>query len=129
MKKFIFVLFLFLSNHARSEWTLIYSDIDLASYVDLSAVDYSRKYLQIWHLLNFNSAQLIGSSSSLSVKMLWEIDCLGERSRNLAAIWYVDEMGEGYINYSDSSPTKWKNNIPHTLTHHLWFVMCSTNFI
>lgn len=109
----------------RAEWVLVYSNTEFESYLDFSSSKSDGDYLRVWHLLNFKSPQDVANKSNQSVEILWEIDCPGNRSRNLSSIWHVGEMGEGYINFADSLSTEWKNNIAHTLTHHIWLLMCS----
>lgn len=129
LKKFIFLILFFYVIEARADWTLIYSDPEFSSFLDFTSLENAGEYFRIQHLLNFNTVQSIESTSSLSVEIFYEIDCTGNRSRNLSSVWYVDAMGEGHVNYSDSISTEWMTNIPRTLSQHLWFVMCSPNFI
>jgi hypothetical protein len=129
LRKLLLMLILLTVINARAEWILVYSDAEYSSYLDFSTIENSGDFLRIWHLLNFKSSQLIADTPNRSVEILWEMDCGGDRSRNLSSIWHADEMGGGSINYSDSISTDWKNNTPGTLSQHLWYVMCSTVFI
>lgn len=117
------------SLHARANWDLIYSNKDFSSYLDFSSLRQSGEFLHIWHMLSFTSSQIIAGKSSFSVEVLVEIDCEGDRSRNLSSIWHADAMGKGSINHSSHQPTTWKNHSPQTMSKHLWFVMCAKDYI
>ena len=117
------------SQSARADWNLIYSDKDFSSYLNFSSLQEKDDYLRIWHLISFASSQNIAGTSNFSVEVLLEIDCEGDRSRNLSSIWHTDVMGKGSINHSSYFPTDWKNNSPQTLSKYLWFVMCGKSFI
>lgn len=129
MKILFTIVIVLFSLHVRAGWDLIYSDKELSSYLDFSSFRKNGDYLRIWHLLSFTSPQNISDTSSSSVEVLWEIDCEGDRSRNLSSIWHADTMGRGSINHSSFFPTDWKINSPQTLSKHLWFVMCAKSFI
>lgn len=129
LKNLFFIIFLLFPLHARADWSLIYSDKELSSYLNFSSLQKNDNYLRIWHLLNFTSPQNISDTSSFSVEVLWEIDCDGDRSRNLSSIWHADTMGKGLINYSSFIPTDWKSNSPQSLSKYIWFVVCTKSFI
>ncbi len=129
MKKLLLILTLLTVFDARADWVLIYANNEFQSYLDFSSSESDGQYLRVWHLLNFKDPQVVANKLNQSVEILWEMDCLANRSRNLSSIWHAGEMGEGFINYSDSFSTEWKINITHTLSHHLWLLMCSAIFI
>jgi hypothetical protein len=129
LKTLLFIFLFTFSIFARADWNLIYSDKDFSSYLNFSSLQKKGDYLRIWHLLSFTSSQDIAGTSNFSVKVLLEIDCEGDRSRNLSSIWHTDVMGKGSINHSSYFPTGWKNNSPQTLSKYLWFVMCAKPFI
>ncbi len=106
MKKILLILTLLTVFDARADWVLIYANNEFQSYLDFSSSESDGQYLRVWHLLNFKDSQVVANKLNQSVEILWEMDCLANRSRYLSSIWHAGEMGEGFINYSDFFSTE-----------------------
>ncbi len=125
MKKAPICLVMMLLNlNASAEWLLRGSDDSHSEYIDYSTVrKYSNK-AKHWIMVDYAAPQRLVNDSYLSVKYQYEYDCKNESIRVLSFVFYSDNMGQGQVVVTDSTPSSWTPVIPGSGGEARWKMLC-----
>lgn len=96
------------SSGAAAEWVEIGSNEAATVYADPDTLSKVGNTVKLGELYVAKTTQLIVNKAYMSVKLLREYDCKGERSRTLWASFHPQDMGRGEMVYRTSYPTKWE---------------------
>lgn len=90
------------ASQAEAEWKKIYTESDLAIYVDIKSVRLpADDVYRMWTLWSFKQAQ---KSGYRSYKSFYEIDCQKESVQTLSNIQYSGAMGDGRVTMTHPEP-------------------------
>ena len=114
MKKFIFLILIFLPVLSFADWTLIPLNLDSDQmktryFIDLKNLRPKGNKVRVWSMQDFNEPQVAGPHSYYSVKSLSEFNCNESKIRILAYSVYDSNMAKGEKIMSKGSPFSWKD--------------------
>ncbi len=92
-KLLISILLILVSTSVMAEWTLIDSNDETNTYVDLNTIRKIGNKVKIWSLLDHKTARALSSQSYSSMKIHYEYDCKNETGRLLFITAYSGKMG------------------------------------
>ncbi|CAN1520726.1 hypothetical protein MCEKH45_01095 [Methylophilaceae bacterium] len=125
MKKLILAILLMLvSTSAMAEWTLINSDGELNTYVDLYTIRKNGNKVKMWTLLDYKTARSLSTQSYSSMKMQYEYDCKNETGRILFISAYSGNMGSETAILPHSSVSSADPIIPDSIDQIRWRIAC-----
>ena len=121
--------FLFLSSvRAHAEWRPISHAQGAGGftiYGDPTTVSRTGDLVKMWVLYDFKFVQTIESKSYLSATWQQQFDCSEQRSRNLAYMYYSNNMGQGNVMVAgDDEGNRWSQVAPRSAAAILWNIVC-----
>ena len=97
-----------LSTCAMAEWYKVVSGKSDTVYADSSSIVKGLDgKVKMWQLLDYNSAQISGEKTFMSLKRRTEFDCNKPQYRFLYTTYFSKNMGEGDLIAKDTTSTKW----------------------
>ncbi len=126
MRKAILMMILaVVSSSAAADWVQITGDdTSFTAYADPASIHRAGNRVKMRSLLDFKTADKLGSTPYMSQIEQQEYDCKKEQMRTLALNFYSGNMGEGETVYSDTDPDKWRRIIPDSIDEDLWETAC-----
>jgi hypothetical protein len=112
-----------LGTSAMAEWTKTSPYADVIGYVDLDTISKQGDLVKMWSLFDYKTPHTKGKRPFLSSKIKYMYDCKGERSRQLAAIGYSLNRGDGQLVYSFSF-ADWTPVKSGTIGEMSWKIAC-----
>lgn len=109
---------------AVAEWTEVGGNENQTVYADLATIHKAGKGVKMWSLLDLKAADTTTTRPYLSMKMLNEFDCKGERYRFLASSNHSGNMGGGEVVYRMDSIAEWNPIPPTSAVKTLWKAAC-----
>ena len=105
MKKIILFLLLTVSTNVFAEWTKVTnsSDGDITSYADFGTIKKKGNKVKMWSMYDFKTIQKFENYRYLSSLSRNEYDCEEETKRMLDFYWYLGNMRQGEIVYSEKN--------------------------
>lgn len=113
-----------LGSGAVAEWTEVGGNENQTVYADLATIHKAGKGVKMWSLLDLKAADTTTTRPYLSMKMLNEFDCKGERYRFLASSNHYENMGNGEVVYRMDRVAEWNPVPPTSAVKTLWKVAC-----
>jgi hypothetical protein len=101
-----------LSNLATAQdWSLVTDNDEGTIFLVMDgSVRIVNSYRRAWVMLDYNKNE----TAMRSAKMLWEVDCAGERNRVIAYYAYSGQMGAGESVGSSDQSGEWRYLAPGT---------------
>jgi len=127
MKRLLVITVLVLSSGpAYGEWVFVErtNTANMIAYVDMSTVHRDGNLVKMWHLVDYQTAQLTKSGMVLSIKVQTEYDCAGERLRMRALTGFLGRMGKGETVFHTADTGQWQPVEPESFGQALWEVAC-----
>jgi hypothetical protein len=124
----LITILLLSSGPAYAEWVFVTSDakIRASMYIDPDTIRHKGNVVTQWELMDFDTMQIRGGSSFLSVKIQKEYDCAAERTRGLAMTEFSGNMGKGkVVSSADLGEQRWSPVRPDTFGETLWGLACN----
>ena len=113
-----------MSIGAMAEWEQIDENATFAAYVDPFTIRLNGSMSKMWSMNDYKKQQGKSSVKYRSMKILYEYDCAGERSRMLTMSSYLGQMGGGQFVGSLDSPLEWGHVVPGTVGERVWKIAC-----
>jgi hypothetical protein len=109
MKKMLVTLFLTaLAGNALAAWTEINKNERGTVYADRSTIRRSAGTIKMWSLTDYSQPKPFTKGRSYSSSMmLEEHDCQEQRTRLLQVTLYSEQMREGALVHTESTPFEW----------------------
>lgn len=127
MKKIFATTLLLFSVNSFAEWTLFTGSDGVDVYLDISTLKKVEKNLRVWTLYSFSSPKTLKVADKVhqSIMSYQEVDCVQEKSRNLALQFFKEKMGEGGVVYSTNDAGEWSYHAPNSIGHLMIKVVCA----
>lgn len=114
------------SGSAMAEWVAIGGDEGSIVYVDPATVLKLGEKAKMWHLVDYNGAQLTATGRQyVSQKLQYEYDCREVRARLLTYLSHSRNMGAGGMVEGDFHPQKWSDLPQGSALYHLRKYACT----
>ena len=124
LKMFIAVLTLCAGSSVNADWSQVGRTVEATVSYDKQTLRKTGSMARIWTLTNFAATEVIEGKSHRSAKSQYEYDCVEERYRLLATIFYELPSGSGKVTASVATPEQWYPVGPKTMAERLWKVAC-----
>lgn len=121
MKKCLFAYLLFAAGTALAEWTKMSENDDANVYIDRTTLRQDGNLRSVWQL---HDEKKRGQDGTMSSRIRWEYDCMGERVRIISASNYSGSMGAGKKLYTVYEPSSWRDVAPGTMGHNGLKAVC-----
>ncbi len=113
MKKVLVAMMLYaMSSVASSEWMKMGSNDGTTFYIDPTSIRRDGNFRKVWELQDYKKKD--SPSGELSIRMLNEYDCKGERVRDLSISAHSENMAKGRVIVSNSTVGQWDYVAPQT---------------
>ncbi len=122
---FLITLLVLSSGPAYAEWvSALKNQTDPTLYVDSDTIRRDGTVVKWWELLDYKTVQTVAGISFLSMKVLREYDCAGERIRVLAMADFSGNMATGTVVFTDFAQSNWVPVQPESRGQTLWKAAC-----
>jgi hypothetical protein len=111
------LLAVLVSTVAQAEWSYVTENI----YLDYSTIKKTKNGYRAWRLSDYTKVNELGASA----KILYEYNCIEERSRILQMHTYSGHMGKGRIVVTDDLIEKWEYVIPGSVGEFILKMVCN----
>ena len=122
MKKLLFVCLLVATSSALAEWIKLSSNDDANVYIDPTTLRKDGNLRKVWQL---NDEIKAGRDGTMSSRILWEYDCIGERVRMISATGHSGPMATGKKLYTVYKTSDWRDIAPETMGQNGLKVVCA----
>lgn len=130
MRKFILMLLLaVVSGNAMAEWIKVgtTADTNITFYVNLATIHKKSGVVKLWVLQDYPVKQdnyVDEGKPSLSTKVLAQFQCEEEQLRLLAAVSYLEQMGNGDIVANINVHSDWRAVLPDSTWDSIMKIAC-----
>jgi len=128
MKRLLLITLLVLSHGTvYAAWVLVAKDIaedGATTYADPDTIRRKGELVKMWALFDFETVQIGGGTSYLSMRVQRQFDCADERTRLLTGTWFLGNMGTGDISLDFDEERKWQSVPPGSVSQALWTIAC-----
>jgi hypothetical protein len=108
---------------ARSEWVKMAEGTDgRKDYLDVTTIRKDGQFRRAWGIQNLKERDEIGA---MSVRILQEYDCKGDRFRMLSMSVHTEPMAGGNVLHSGNRKEEWSHVPPDTPIKHIFNVVCA----
>jgi hypothetical protein len=116
IKKLLTIFLLLFSINGYCQWKQVSESDSSTVYIELSSVKRMGKSVRVWSLYNFINPLEFGKSGTYrSLKSYDEYDCVEDRSKNLAMLFYSGDMGEGVNIHTSDKVGDWRFHSPGSI--------------
>lgn len=114
------------SGSALAEWAMIGRNEDMRLYVDRSSIARNGDIATMVQMVDYTSAQWIGSKVIMSVRNVAEYDCARRKTRALSGIAYSEQLGRGIEVTREEAPADvpWADVPTGGAGERLWQAAC-----
>jgi hypothetical protein len=117
MRAMVTALLMLAAASASAEWAKVAGSGDSVYYVDPASITRSGNFLRVWAIEDYAKQEPNGTRSR---RLLFEIDCAGERLRRVAASEHAEPMAAGKTLNASDSTSDWIYVAPITGTNIPW---------
>jgi len=128
MKKYFFLILIFISTASTADWEVsgANNDENITWYADRTTIKKNGNIVTMWTMTS-GKPSFVNNKQYLSSKNLFEFDCKNEKIRLLSGTAYSEENGMGevvhMVTYKENE-TQSIFRVPGTLLENQWKIAC-----
>lgn len=110
---------------AQSQWVMVGRNADLRLFVDRGNILRQGDIAAMVQLVDYTSAQWVGTKVIMSVRNLIEFDCVRRKARTVAGAGYSEQLARGVQVSSEEAPdAPWQEVTAGGTSEQLWKIAC-----
>lgn len=114
------------SGNALAQWVMIGRNEDMRLLVDRGSIVRNGDIATMMQMVDYTSAQWIGSKVIMSVRNVAEYDCVKRKTRAVAGVAYSEQLGRGVEVTREEAPpdASWVDVSTGGAGERLWQAAC-----
>lgn len=122
----VITMLLAVSGNALAQWVMIGRNEDMRLFVDRGEIVRTGDIATMMQLVDYTSAQWIGSKVIMSVRNVAEYDCVKRKTRAVSGVAFSEQLGRGIEVTREQAPpdTPWIDVPPGGAGERLWQAAC-----
>lgn len=110
---------------AQSDWVMVGRNAELRLFVDRGNILRQGDIAAMVQLVDYTSAQWVGTRVIMSVRNLLEFDCARRKARTVAGAGYSEQLARGVQVSSEEAPdAPWQDVTAGGSSEQLWKIAC-----
>lgn len=110
---------------AQTRWDMLGRNTDLRLFIDRTGVVRKGDIATMAQLVDYTSAQWVGTKVIMSARSVAEYDCVARRTRTVAGVSYTEQMAQGVRVAEERQPdAEWLEVPRGGLAEQLWRIAC-----
>ena len=118
------ILLTLTSTSAMAEWTYLTSSKDANYYVDNNELRKNGNKVKMWAIIDFKSTQKLSSYTYLSMKSLFEFDCVEVTAVTSSVNFFSGNMSSGDMIFHHKTDPTPHDIAPDSSMKTLWETAC-----